>query len=154
MGCRCFWDSDTDNYAQDIYMSVSCWLFTLFKTFSLIPTCTSLIFPSRVPWQIIWCGIPAAYLPLYEIIKAKNFNFGKIAEYWNDSKFRITGLNIGKMWPMAGFSQKAQVAAFLRESHNKLLPMCILQKKKCCFFISFKFFTKVDGLLKHLGQAH
>lgn len=23
MGCRCFWDSDTDNYAQDIYMSVS-----------------------------------------------------------------------------------------------------------------------------------
>ncbi|XP_071493955.1 dynein light chain Tctex-type protein 2B-like [Diadema antillarum] len=23
MGCRCFWDSDTDNYAQDIYMSDS-----------------------------------------------------------------------------------------------------------------------------------
>ncbi|XP_064394181.1 dynein light chain Tctex-type protein 2B-like [Halichondria panicea] len=21
MGCRCFWDSDTDNYAQDIYMN-------------------------------------------------------------------------------------------------------------------------------------
>nr|WAW84852.1 dynein light chain Tctex-type protein 2B [Halisarca dujardinii] len=21
MACRCFWDSDTDNYAQDIYMS-------------------------------------------------------------------------------------------------------------------------------------
>ena len=23
MGCRCFWDSDTDNYAQDIFMNVS-----------------------------------------------------------------------------------------------------------------------------------
>jgi len=23
MGCRCFWDSDTDNYAQDIYMNDS-----------------------------------------------------------------------------------------------------------------------------------
>ena len=23
MGCRCFWDSDTDNFAQDIYMNVS-----------------------------------------------------------------------------------------------------------------------------------
>ena len=23
MACRCFWDSDTDNYAQDIYMNVS-----------------------------------------------------------------------------------------------------------------------------------
>ena len=22
MGCRCFWDSDTDNYAQDIFMNV------------------------------------------------------------------------------------------------------------------------------------
>lgn len=21
MGCRCFWDSDTDNYAQDIFMN-------------------------------------------------------------------------------------------------------------------------------------
>ncbi|XP_071952890.1 dynein light chain Tctex-type protein 2B-like [Antedon mediterranea] len=23
MGCRCFWDSDTDNYAQDIFMNES-----------------------------------------------------------------------------------------------------------------------------------
>ncbi|XP_039250691.2 dynein light chain Tctex-type protein 2B-like [Styela clava] len=23
MGCRCFWDSDTDNYAQDIFMNKS-----------------------------------------------------------------------------------------------------------------------------------
>ncbi|XP_033760978.1 tctex1 domain-containing protein 2-like [Pecten maximus] len=23
MGCRCFWDSDTDNYAQDIFMNDS-----------------------------------------------------------------------------------------------------------------------------------
>ena len=23
MACRCFWDSDTDSYAQDIYISVS-----------------------------------------------------------------------------------------------------------------------------------
>ena len=23
MGCRCFWDSDTDNYAQDLFMNVS-----------------------------------------------------------------------------------------------------------------------------------
>lgn len=23
MGCRCYWDSDTDNYAQDIFMNVS-----------------------------------------------------------------------------------------------------------------------------------
>jgi len=23
MACRCFWDADTDNYAQDIYMNVS-----------------------------------------------------------------------------------------------------------------------------------
>jgi len=23
MGCRCFWDSDTDSYAQDIFMNVS-----------------------------------------------------------------------------------------------------------------------------------
>ena len=22
MGCRCFWDSDTDNYARDLYMNV------------------------------------------------------------------------------------------------------------------------------------
>ena len=22
MGCRCYWDSDTDNYAQDIFMNV------------------------------------------------------------------------------------------------------------------------------------
>jgi len=22
MGCRCFWDSDTDNYAQDVFMNV------------------------------------------------------------------------------------------------------------------------------------
>jgi hypothetical protein len=21
MGCRCFWDSDTDNYAQDVFMN-------------------------------------------------------------------------------------------------------------------------------------
>ena len=24
MGCRCFWDSDTDNYAQDVLLNVSC----------------------------------------------------------------------------------------------------------------------------------
>ena len=23
MSCRCFWDSDTDNYAQDVFMNVS-----------------------------------------------------------------------------------------------------------------------------------
>ena len=23
MGCRCLWDMDTDNYAQDIFMNVS-----------------------------------------------------------------------------------------------------------------------------------
>uniref|UniRef100_H2Z9D3 Tctex1 domain-containing protein 2 n=1 Tax=Ciona savignyi TaxID=51511 RepID=H2Z9D3_CIOSA len=23
MGCRCFWDSDTDNYAQDVFMNSS-----------------------------------------------------------------------------------------------------------------------------------
>lgn len=23
MGCRCFWDSDTDNCAQDVFMNVS-----------------------------------------------------------------------------------------------------------------------------------
>eukprot|EP00993_Chasmostoma_nieuportense_P006632 NODE_7275_length_451_cov_7.765432_g7109_i0.p2 GENE.NODE_7275_length_451_cov_7.765432_g7109_i0~~NODE_7275_length_451_cov_7.765432_g7109_i0.p2 ORF type:complete len:133 (+),score=49.14 NODE_7275_length_451_cov_7.765432_g7109_i0:37-399(+) len=24
MGCRCFWDSDTDNYAEEMYISKTC----------------------------------------------------------------------------------------------------------------------------------
>ena len=43
-------------------------------------------------------------------------------DYWIaiivTQKFRITRLNIGKIWPMVGFSQKAEIAAFLRVFHN------------------------------------
>ena len=29
MGCRCFWDSDTDNYAQDVFLNVSTSIFLI-----------------------------------------------------------------------------------------------------------------------------
>ena len=92
----------------------------------------------KAPWQIVWRGIPAAMLhfrPFWMavycntkfqgnksmnivicsifatlgIIKAKTF---KLTKYWIDSKFTITGLNIGKMWSLAAFSQKALIAFF------------------------------------------
>ena len=33
MGCRCFWDSDTDNYAQDIFMNVGVTIYVFYCTF-------------------------------------------------------------------------------------------------------------------------
>lgn len=38
MACRCFWDSDTDNYAQDIYMNVSAGFMRLWKVVSYVAT--------------------------------------------------------------------------------------------------------------------
>ena len=55
MGCRCFWDPDTDNYAQDLFMneSIFCvaavfglfyyWLITLLKLLSSSPSNIDLI---------------------------------------------------------------------------------------------------------------
>lgn len=48
MGCRCFWDSDTDNYAQDIFMNVST------KIIKKLPNtkCTNIYFE---PLSIVSC---------------------------------------------------------------------------------------------------
>ena len=46
----------------------------------------------------------------------------KVAEQWNSSKFRITSLKIGRVWPMAVFSQKAGSAAFLPCSRGTQSP--------------------------------
>ena len=40
------------------------------------------------------------------------YNIDKVAEQWNNSKFRITGWNIGKILAMAAFCPKARSAAF------------------------------------------
>lgn len=38
MACRCFWDSDTDNYAQDVFMNVRSQLRLFFNFFLAIIT--------------------------------------------------------------------------------------------------------------------
>ena len=44
------------------------------------------------------------------------FNFDKVAKQWNSPKFRITWLNIGKIWPMAAFSQRARSVGLPRQT--------------------------------------
>ena len=44
----------------------------------------------------------------------------------------MTGLNIGKMWPKAAFSQKAQIVAFLHdESRNNQPRFLSLRIERC-----------------------
>ena len=90
----------------------------------------------KAPWHNVWHGTPAAtphvgpmwmaffatqlqgqyihenthshhFCHFRKLSRPVLFNFEKVAEQWKSSKFRIiTGLNIGKMWPMVAFFSK------------------------------------------------
>ncbi len=44
MACKCFWDSDADNFAQDVFMNVSCCLVVVDSLFQDSLFCVVAVF--------------------------------------------------------------------------------------------------------------
>ena len=91
----------------------------LTKTHIWVSVVTNLLLPwwyyASSIWQYMthpWRTIPGGQ----EVLLT---NDTCITEYWNNLKFRMIELNVGKMWPMAAFSQMAWLAALLWEYCDK-----------------------------------
>ena len=84
-----------------------------------------------------------------KLSRAVLFNFDKVAEQWNtsNSKFRITGLDIGKMLPMATFfSPKAWSVAFLRHSRTKQFAKAPYQSGRKDYTLKDVTFERIIAL--------
>ena len=75
----------------------------------LVQNCENIC--TRNVWRIQ--QLICIFCPFRKLSRPELCNLDKNCWILNNTKFWATGVNIGKMWPMAVFSQKARIVAFL-----------------------------------------